>query len=187
MIAAARHTWRNGAEQWVRSRLEALQYALTRRGLPLELALPVARAVVGKWWIETGAGEAEYDFNAGNLTAYGKPDPPDVRGWHGAVTARPNGRRFRAYADLDDAVEDYVQLMEGSRGPASGEWHGRYADAWRYLLTHPTEGREWYRRILADGYTEGNAQTFAELLNLYDTSQNLIAQHLGPGARADGK
>lgn len=169
-----RLTGPGNALDWTRTRAEAAVYALTARGIPLETALPLARAVLAHWARETGNGSAETDYNLGNIhrgptsAAVPSSDP----GWHGAISVRPDAGaqvEFRAYETLRDGVADYLRLLE----------QRLYRDAWAYLLTHPTDAPGWYRRTLAAGYSPLSDDAVAEYASIYTG----LARRLGPDAQ----
>lgn len=141
---ATERTYPGTKPAWVKAWFDALVLALDARGLPLEIAMPMAKWFSVHLWREVGPGhdDAEWNFNAGNLACTGTPDPPGEPGWHG-LCHRIRSGHYRAYTDRRDGAEDYVQLLTSPR----------YRDATEYLVDNPGDGAGWYRRLLADGYS----------------------------------
>lgn len=132
------------AGAWLRTRWQAAVRALVNRGLDPEDAAPLAVAFIEHWWTEIGPqrDRAEWNFNPGNLACTGSPDQDGQPfGWRGDCHRIASGT-YRSYPTLDDGVADYVRLQVR-----------RYTAPAAYLWQHPTEPSEWYRRVLAAGYS----------------------------------
>lgn len=125
-------TYPGSAREWVRSRFNALVRACYAAGVPFALALPMSRAILASWALETGWGREEHNSNAGNV---------HKGSWQGdTYESTDDGAtvEFRAYEDIDQAAADAVRLAS----------HAQYRDAWAYLARNPDDVREWYRRML---------------------------------------
>lgn len=141
---------------WVNDVFAAWVYALDRRGIPFDQALPIARWITVLWWLESGEGTAEWNWNAGNVMCTGSPDPIGTPGWHGDCVRVGRGIQ-RAYASRVDAVADWLDLME------SGHYR---RSSWLYLVEHPEDGAGWYERLQADGYSARSAEGVRLLVTL---------------------
>lgn len=132
-----------GANQaaWARSRAAALANAFQARGLPLELALRAAVAVLPHLARETGWGRAEWWHDVGNVKCAG----------YWLCQTLPDGSSYRAYLTLGGGVGDYVRLLGSPR----------YRGALAYLLA-TGDGRGWYDRLMRAGWHPWSAGALAE-------------------------
>lgn len=142
-------------KDWVNATFAEYALQLDVRGLALEIALPVARWITCLHWLETGEGDSEWNFNAGNVHCGGTIDPRTKAGWHGDCV-QAGSERIRAYATRKDAVADFLDLMEGRS----------YHASWHWLLEHPEDGAGWYARLQADGYSARSQAGIDLLLRL---------------------
>lgn len=136
---------------WVDRVFRDITFALERRGVPLDVAWPMALALSVHLWRETGEGDSEWNFDPGNIACTGTPDAPGARGWHGECAHVGRGLE-RAYASSVDGIEDYVQLLEGPR----------YRASWRHLLDDPDDASGWYAQLLHDGYSAYSVEAVDE-------------------------
>lgn len=95
----------------------------------------IARNMLAHWWRETGRMH-EVNYAVGNIKAF-----PGQ--WRGRYHRLPNGSNYRAYANLSDAVHDYINLISG----------GRYASSWAHLVADPSDVVGWYEQLLSAGYS----------------------------------
>lgn len=125
-----RRTYPGSRAAWVDSRFRALVYAFLDRGLPLEIAMNAALALLSHLVRESGWGRAEWNYNVGNIKCSG-----------GECHKLNDGKYYRSYKSLDEGVSDYVRLLENAR----------YRHAMGYLIT-TSDGVGWYDRLMRSGY-----------------------------------
>jgi hypothetical protein len=158
-VVATVSTYPGSCGAWLRSRFAALVDEWVRRGLRLELALPIASAALVHLRRETGCGEAEHNYSIGNPKAEGAPAPVWRAGWHGDamyLTNVDDGRQlYRAYASLRDGVVDYVGLLSNAR----------YGPALAYLAA-TGDGVGWYDRLMRAGYHPWSQDALDEYASL---------------------
>jgi hypothetical protein len=163
-IVETRRTYPGTRWEWLRSLFDVLVHLLTDRGVPLDLALPVARALMAHLARETGWGRNEWGHAPGNIKCRGSYAPEDERGWHGDchwLTNRNDGRQlYRSYPNIREGLADYLRLMESRT----------YRGAWHHLLRHPEDGVGWYDRLMRAGYHPWSQ----EGLNEYRSIQRTI-------------
>lgn len=142
-----------GRDAWLRTRREALRAALARR-YPADVAARVSLDMLAQLYRETGAGRAEWNFNAGNIKCSGVPDPPHLPGWHNQCHDLARFR-YRSYGTLVDGIADYVDLLHASR----------YKPALRGLIERPASiesSVRWYAETERAGYNPWSAQSERE-------------------------
>lgn len=164
-------------QDWIRSRHAAAVAALEARSVPPELAWWAAVALMGHWANETGWGRAETDYALGNIRT--SPDwTGDVHYLQGSDDAAP--APYRAYASLDEGVEDNVRLATGTNRTGELAARSRYQPAFLALLASapggpyvvsadgrtvafPIDVVRWYADLTHAGwhpYSEASMQTF---------------------------
>lgn len=153
--------------EWSRTRHAAALAALLRRGVPYEQAWWFAIALIGHYAHETGWGRSETDFALGNIRA--RDDwPGPVHFLQGSDDPVP--APYRAYATLDEGVEDSVRLaVEGARYRPSAvallaSYGGTYVvSADGRTVAFPMDVQNWYASLTRAGwhpYSEASMQTF---------------------------
>ena len=143
-----------GHGAWTRSRHRALVRELVRRGIPRVRTDRIARAVLAHWARETRWGEREWDFNIGNIKAFG---------YRPAVTLA-DGLEYRSYPTLAEGVRATVDLLTAPR----------YASAWAYLLTQRDDAG-WYSRLMHAGWHPWSEAALTE----YRSVRGTVDRHMG--------
>lgn len=155
-LVEVRNTYPGSRGAWRSTRYRAAVQALERVELPREVAYRLARPIVALWAQETGDGRGERNYNGGSIHGAGRPDAGE--GWHGEVYQGTDAAvvggtrvpvRFRAYANLDDALADTVQLLSG--GGYRAAW-GELVRASAYADPGEVAIRRWYDAMTRAGY-----------------------------------
>lgn len=161
-------------DAWRPSRYSALVDGLLLKGLSMPDAQRVGLMLLPLVARETGWGNAEYNFNVGNLrpSAYGRVAPP-APGWHGDYNVRTHGQ-YRAYDTLVNGTYDFLRLLTTSR----------YNPAYQHLVsTGDVAG--FYEQLIRAGYypaDEAEIQTARrEYESMYRSVQALNLPYI-PGA-----
>lgn len=131
-IIPAVRTGPNSREEWMRSRLEALQGA----GVTGDVAL----AILAHWAHETGFGVGEFNYNLGNLGAFSPAQLQHPLPQAGGPDAG-NPTHFQAYRSLSEGVAAYLKLLRGSL------YH-----VCESILTADPSTDAWIRCLGAHGY-----------------------------------
>lgn len=113
---------------WAKSRFAAALAEVKARGETDDAnARAIALSVLTHWSIETGAGANEYNYNVGNITAYGSQSYYVLKDISGVMLP------FRNFDSLADGVRAYFDLLHASR----------YSDAAAKLANNP-EQTDWW-------------------------------------------
>lgn len=126
----AKKTGPGSTADWARSRFAAALAEVKKRSgedLTDEAATQIALSLLTHWSIETGAGANEYNFNVGNITAYGKQAYTTLRDISGVELP------FRSFDTLGDGVAAYVDLLNSSNYKAAAA-----------LLAQKPEETDWW-------------------------------------------
>lgn len=151
-----------------------------------EATRPRVLVLVAHVWHETGAGTCSYGWNLAGIKwvprcgrdFYQVRTNEVVEGKDGKPTTVTVTGNFRSYADLADAISDYLALIRGQFGFA-------------WPAVEACDPRDFAHRLRARGYYTAPEQVYADaLVARYRQVSGLIAEDTSPetpGAIANGR
>jgi len=137
------HSWVGSVKDWASTRYGAALDAVKAHwggAVDDAQAKDVALSLLTHWAIETANGAGEFNWNVGNINAFGDQQYFLVKDIDGTVHAE------RAYDSLTDGINSYVQLLASPR----------YAPAAKKLADDPTSS-DWFVTLGKCGWFDPTA------------------------------
>lgn len=137
------HSWVGSAKDWATTRFGAALAAVKAHwagAVDDTQARDVALSLLTHWSIETGDGAGEFNWNVGNINAFGDQPYFMVKDIDGTMHAE------RAYDSLTDGINSYMQLLSSPR----------YAPAAKKLADDPTSS-DWFVTLGKCGWFDPTA------------------------------
>ena len=135
-------SYEGDVKTWAQKRYAlALHYFMTywNKALDADGAHDAALSVLAHWSLETNSGQAESNFNVGNLHAFGTQ--PYFSSGDTDEAGKGYTAAFASYKTLDDGIKAYFDLLESSA----------YQDCLGKLTAAPAEA-DWYKCLGEHGY-----------------------------------
>lgn len=161
------HSWVGSAKDWATSRFGAALSAVKAHwggAVDDAQARDVALSLLTHWSYETGDGAGEFNWNVGNINAFGDQQYFMVKDVDGTMHAE------RAYDSLVDGVNSYVALLSSPR----------YAPAAKKLADDPTSS-DWFITLGKCGWFDPTAakppSTWDKAAAAFAARRALLAQY----------
>lgn len=157
------HTTPGNVADWARSRFAAALLEAKAAGETDDaIARDIALSVLTHWSIETANGAGEYNFNPGNINAFGSQDFVMVRDVDGTQHAQ------RTFDTITDGAHAYFQLLHSAR----------YASAVSQLGNAPKQS-DWYIALGKAGWFDPTkaGSTWDAARQAFETRRKSLEQY----------